>query len=70
MTKITVTEADVTAAGRAFETAGTFNDEGHCVDDYIAIRAVVHALAERWSTPQLDPVVSERLQKLAEEARG
>lgn len=68
MTKITVTEDDLTAAMEVFETVGTFNDLGHCVNDRPTLRAVVHALAERWSQPTLDPVVTERLGKIIEES--
>lgn len=69
MTKITITEDDITAAIDAFHLAARWESpmgDLPSIDD--CLRAVCHALAERWSQPALDPVVTERLGKIIEES--
>lgn len=69
MTKITVTDDDVTAAMMTFWDAERRDRCGENIGDRRKyIRAVCHALAERWSQPALDPAVTERLGKIIEES--
>lgn len=69
--KITVTEVDIAAAWGAYEDALARDAVlGFKPTNYMAVvTAVAHALAARWSQPELDPVVTERLNKLMKEAK-
>lgn len=64
MTKLTVTDDDVSAAFDAWELALDPRGKPYKTP----MRAAAEALAERWSHPALDPVVTERLGKIIEES--
>ena len=70
MTKITVTDDDLDSARTAFMSIARYDElagKPWLFEDCLC--AVVHALAERWSPPTLDPVVTERLGKIIEESK-